>query len=392
LPKTNLLKASPQEGNPERIILNLTSTPAVSQAVTWRTREPLARPRGQITLAVAKPDLHKDSRTVKAVTESVHVSREETVYHHSVVFQDLKPNTLYAYRVGDTKNWSEWFHFRTADEGAGSFQFVYFGDPQNGIKSLCSRTFRTAFQKAPDARFWLITGDIVSHGSNDEEWSEFFYALGWISGMTPIVPLPGNHGYRRVEVNGEKEYRITHLWRPQFTLPENGPDGLEETAYFIDYQDARFVMLNGNEKRAEQAEWLDNVLAENSRSWIIVSIHQPFYSTGEDRDNPHLRKLFVPVFDKYSVDLVLQGHDHNYGRTGKLRDSQLVGDDEKGTVYVVSVSGPKVYTMNPRYEEMMVKMGTGRQLFQIITIEGNRLTYESVTATGERYDYFELEK
>jgi hypothetical protein len=97
-------------------------------------------------------------------------------------------------------------------------------------------------------------------------------------------------------------------------------------------------------------------------------------------------------FLKYSVDLVLQGHDHTYGRTYKLRNGIKVDDNEKGTVYIVSVSGPKRYSINPNYRDLMVKIGTGRQLFQLIHITKKSLVYESFTATGELYDSFELTK
>lgn len=152
------------------------------------------------------------------------------------------------------------------------------------------------------------------------------------------------------------------------------------------------MMLNGNEKLEEQAEWLESILAENAQRWTIVAIHQPFYSTGKKRDNPYLRELFIPIFDKYSVDLVLQGHDHTYGRTFKLRDSTIAEGRKKGTVYVVSVSGTKVYSLNSRFEEFMAKMGTGRQLFQVISVDKNRLLYESFNALGELFDSFELKK
>jgi hypothetical protein len=294
--------------------------------------------------------------------------------------------------VGDGKNWSEWNQFRTASQNHEPFEFVYFGDPQNNIKSLCSRVFRAAYKKAPDADFWHFAGDLVNHGDEDEEWGQLYYALGWVPRVTPMIMLPGNHEYVKKKLIGPESRDITHLWRPQFTLPENGPAGLDEMVYFVDYQGVRFVMLDGNQKLQEQAEWLDDILAENPQTWTVAAIHQPFYSTAKNRDNPRLRELFIPIFDKYSVDLVLQGHDHTYGRTFKLRNGRKVTDNEKGTVYVVSVSGPKIYSMNPNFEDLMAKMGTGRQLFQVINVNNNRLKYQSFTATGERYDSFELEK
>lgn len=381
-----------QNDTPERIILNLTPSPETEMAVTWRTGPDTLMPQAQIALAFPSVYLSQIANTVYASTVIVQLDSVRIVQYHSVVFNSLQPNTQYAYRVGNGKHWSEWNQFQTAKENPEPFKFLYLGDPQNNIKSMCSRIFRAAYKKAPDADFWLFTGDIVDVGYDDQEWAELYYALGWIPRMTPMILLPGNHGYFTMIVDDQKIKQITPLWRPQFTLPENGPDGLEETAFFIDYQGVRFVILNGDEKLGEQAEWLDKILSDNQQPWTIVAIHQPFYSTGKMRDNPHLRTLFIPIFDKYSVDLVLQGHDHTYGRTHKLRNGVQVADDAKGTVYVVSVCGPKVYPVNPLYKELMVKMGTGRQLFQIISVDQNRLIYESWTAIGELYDYFELKK
>ena len=143
------------------------------------------------------------------------------------------------------------------------------------------------------------------------------------------------------------------------------------------------------------ALWLDGILSENPQRWTIAAIHQPVYSTGKRRKKQKKispEKLFVPVFDRYSVDLVLQGHDHSYSRTGRLRNGSRVPDNEKGTVYVISVSGPKFYPMNNRYKDIMDKSGTGRQLFQVISIDENRLVYECHDAGGAMYDSFVLEK
>ncbi|MBN1805277.1 MAG: metallophosphoesterase family protein, partial [Sedimentisphaerales bacterium] len=286
----------------QRMILNLTEQPAVSQALTWRTVSDIPNPQAQITVALESPGLEKQARTIHANTETVKLGDRRRVYQHSIIFESLKPDTLYAYRVGDGKHWSEWNQFKTASRDREPFKFVNFGDPQNDIKSLCSRVFRAAYRKAPDASFWHFVGDIVNHGDNDEEWGQLYYAFGWIPRVTPMILLPGNHGYIKKKVDGEEIREINHLWHPQFTLPENGPDGLKETVYYLDYQGVRFVMLNGNEKLKEQAEWLDKILDGNPQPWTIVSIHQPFYSTAKDRDNVRLRELFIPILDKYSVD------------------------------------------------------------------------------------------
>ncbi len=327
--------ACPQQHLPERIILNLTQQPWSSQAVTWRTMSEVSNPQAQIAKATESSDFIAAARTLQAKMEPVAWGDKNKAYHYSVVLDSLSPDTLYAYRVGDGKLWSEWNQFKTAGKAPAPFKFVYFGDPQEEVRSMCSRIFRTAYKTAPDAAFWHFVGDLVDNGDRDAEWAELFEAFGWIPRTTPMMMLPGNHEYPDKRTVHGSDFKIFPLWRPHFTLPENGPEGLKETVYFTDYQGVRLVMLNGNEQLEKQAAWLDGVLSENPQRWTIAAIHQPVYSAAEKRkakvDSP-LNHLFVPVFDKYSVDLVLQGHDHVYSRSARLKNSIRVPDAEKGTV------------------------------------------------------------
>lgn len=386
-------------GSPGRIMLNVTETPSKSQAVTWRTRAETNNPKAQIAPAANFSALKDNLRTITAAGEKVNVGKGADVYHYAAVFKDLNPGTRYVYRVGADKNWSEWNQFKTAGEGHAPFTFVYFGDPQEEIRSMCSPVFRAAYKKAPEAQFWLITGDLVDNGDQDGEWEELFYAFGWISGTTPMMLVPGNHEYPDKRYVKGKDYKLFDLWRPHFVLPENGPPGLEETVYYIDYQGVRFVMLNGNERLEEQAAWLDGILAENRQPWVIVGIHQPIYATSvrrnkaaANRKHSELRDLMAPVFDKYSIDLVLQGHEHTYCRSYPIKNGTPVGENEKGTIYVISVSGPKFYPTQAGNQELMAKTGMGRQLFQVIQVDHDRLNYTSFDIAGEVYDFFSLEK
>jgi acid phosphatase type 7 len=379
-------------GEPERIILNLTSTPSTSQAVTWRTDRGVARPQAQIVQATGFSNFDENVRTADARTQSITLDDGRVVHHHTLMFESLVPDTVYAYRVGMEGGWSEWSQFKTARSGRAPFTFVYFGDPQEEIKSKCSRIFRAAYKKAPDADFWHFVGDLVDSGDKDEQWEELFDALGWIPRTIPVILLPGNHEYPDKRFVKGADYQLFPLWRPHFTLPENGPAGLEETAYYIDFQGVRLVMLNGNERLEEQAKWLDGTLSASPPSWTIVAIHQPIYSTAKRRSNTALQQLFIPIFDKHAVDLVLQGHDHTYSRSYKIKNGAKAGPHESGTVYVISVSGPKSYPVNSADPHLMEKTGTGLQLFQVISVDPARLTYESFDATGALYDTFVLER
>lgn len=377
---------------PDRVILTFAGDPATSQAVTWRTVAGVKGAVAELALATDGPGFEKgwhgyDPKTVK--TTAARTEKLNDALYHSVNFTALAAKTKYVYRVGDGANWSEWFQFETAADKPEPFGFIYFGDAQNGIRSLWARVARGAYSDMPKARFIVHTGDLVDSGNSDTQWGEWHGAAGWSNGMVPSLPTPGNHEY-----SGPKG--LTNHWRPQFTLPEHGPPGLQESCYFIDYQGVRIVSLNSNEKHTEQAEWLANVLADNPNRWTVLTFHHPVYSPVAGRDNPAVREAWRKVIDAAprGVDLVLQGHDHTYGRSGLMRDDNTLDgtqvQTQRGTVYVVSVSGAKLYTGGTM--PWMQRRGNGVQLYQLIRIEDDELIYESRTARGDVYDAFTLKK
>lgn len=381
---------------PDRIILTWAKDPTTTQSVTWRTDTSVTAGFAEIAPAGDGPLFRQIARRVPAETTPLKTDLNECHYH-SVTFEGLTPQTRYAYRVGDGENWSEWNQFDTASREARPFTFVYFGDAQNEVKSMWSRVVREAYRDAPKAAFMLHAGDLINHAHADGEWGEWHQAASHIQRMIPCIATPGNHEYGHLpgdEIVDLEKQLSTH-WRPQFCFPENGPAGQAELAYYIDYQGARIVSLNSNRQQAEQVPWLESVLAENPQRWTVLTFHHPIYSPKENRDNPQLRALWQPVFDKFKVDIVLQGHDHSYARTKLMVGDQNVtgggtARSDAGTVYVVSVSGPKMYDLGRK--EFMARVAEDTQLYQIIHIDGDELRYEARTAVGKLYDAFTLKK
>ncbi|KAF0151719.1 MAG: metallophosphoesterase [Ignavibacteria bacterium] len=384
---------SQQSAAPERIILNLTENPSREIAVTWRTEQQFTNSEIQFAQSTSWIEFKNNVIKVPAIEENFMTDDGKAVYHYSAILKNLQPKTNYLYRVGHDSIWSEWNQFTTASNENIPFKFLFIGDPQNDIKEHCSRVFRQAYKTAPDAALLLFTGDLVTNTS-DILWSEFFDAGGFIFRTIPSILTPGNHEHKLVKVDGkfQRSKILDPSWNVHFTLPENGPKEFKESSYYVDYQGVRFIILNSHYNVKEQAVWVEKVLQNNSNKWTVAAFHVPIYSMGSGRDSKVTREPLMPLFDKYGVDLVLTGHDHAYGRSKKIYGGKVVPDSSKGTVYVVSVSGPKMYALNPLYKDLMAKTAANVSLFQVIYVEKNQLKYQSFTADGNLFDTFFLTK
>mgnify|MGYP001163540407 FL=1 len=394
--------------DPDRIILTFHGDPSTSRAVTWRTDKSIEKAVAQIAEAKVNSKFTDDVDSVDAVTEAFDLGQYKgnsslIVHYHSVRFQDLKPDTLYVYRVGDgSKHWSEWVQFRTAKSSYAPTQFVYFGDAQNDILDHWSRVIRMAYQTAPNADFAIHAGDLINQAHRDHEWAQWFKAGGFIHSQWTAIPAVGNHEFMPLGRILKGKKRVSIQWRPQFTLPveKDLVPELHETVYTVDYQDIRVIVLNSNDHKEQQTKYLEQKLKNCTAKWKIVTCHHSIFSPAKGRNFQFARDHWKPLLDKYNVDLVLNGHDHTYARGHvPVRTRDEKGASELGTVYVTSVSGPKQYALEPKqiksynadgYESD--KTAEQTQFFQVITIEDNTLSYVAYTVMGDEYDRATIQK
>jgi acid phosphatase type 7 len=379
---------------PDRVILNITAAPETSFAVNWRTDTTVAASTLQWAIATDGPEFAKQANDKPAYRELLKVKQDDgtkiVAHYFSAQVDGLTPGQRYVYRVGNANAWSEWYQLRLPDMKNGKVSFLYFGDAQNELKSMWSRVIREALRTAPQVDFMLHAGDLIHNYDNDAEWGEWFYAGNFLHAMIPSLATPGNHEYHHGKLSPQ--------WQPQFNLPQNGPRGLKETCYAVNYTDLKVISLDAVQidhvlgRRKRQLEWLDSVLTNDPRKWTVVTLHYPVFSTAEGRDNEKLRERLKPLLDRHHVDLVLQGHDHSYGRgrVGNIATGAAYSDRTAGTMYVVSVSGPKMYGLSDN--PWMERRAGNTQLFQVIQIQGDTLTYEAFTAAGTLYDAFEIQK
>ena len=90
--------------------------------------------------------------------------------------------------------------------------------------------------------------------------------------------------------------------------------------------DVLFIGLDSNRADEPEQGVARSDVPTRPRRWKIVAIHHSPYSAGYQGSSTSVRKNFVPLFERYGVQLVLSGHDHDYQRSKPIN----------GVTYVVS--------------------------------------------------------
>ena len=379
----------------DHVVLTWSDDPRTTQTIQWRTSTSTKRgvvryfekacasltstnssQNGSPKTGVTRDALVKTQRSRSEKLVTPRLLNDPSIRRHTVTLKDLKPGTTYVYEVGDgsATGWTGPAEFTTAPEGVAPFSFIYMGDAQNGLDQW-GKLLRNAYAARPDAAFYLMAGDLVNRGAERWDWDSFFENSKGVFDRRQLVPVIGNH---------ECQEGAPALYLKQFSLPRNGPPNVpEERVYSFEYSNAKFIILDSNLDPQLQTEWLEKELANTTATWKFVSYHHPAYSSSGSRNNLTLRHTWTPIFDKYHVDLALQGHDHAYLRTWPMRGGERVATAKDGTVYIISVSGTKYY---PQPQHGYTEVGFTRlSTYQVLDIQvsGNRLVYRAHNRDGQ---------
>ncbi|MCX8065771.1 MAG: metallophosphoesterase family protein [Candidatus Hydrogenedentes bacterium] len=378
----------PVTQTPSQIALNITKSPSTSISISWSTSTETTQSIVEWR-ETGNPQTYTTQAKSTLITD-LYLTNNPQIFRWYATLENLTPNTQYEYRVGEQQNnlWSEWFKFKTAPKSPENFSFIYLGDAQNGFEEW-GKILKKAVEKCPQCSFIMLAGDLVNRGNERDDWDEFFYYADNIFAQYPLVPAIGNHEYK------SSGNMLPQMYLDYFTLPENGPDKVTpEFCYSFNYSNSKFIILNGSLNPLLQVDWLEQQLEKDSSLWRFLMFHQPIYSSAPKRDNKHLRDAWLPVIDKYHVDIVFQGHDHSYWRTHPLKNGEVVTNSYEGTVYVISFSGTKAYDQQEP-TSIIAKAFSKIPTYQIITIETqpeNTLTYRSFDLEGNLKDEFVITK
>ncbi len=359
--------------------------------VSWHSLQPVHRPR----VLLGTPD-GEFERAVDAKTVSYTDAKSgQVVYAHHALIGRLRPSTDYFYAAGHDGAEPEFASFTTGPRGRAAFTFTSFGDqgtpttgrvyvPPAGVTianpplvndNLGSPAAgdTTAGVERVQPLFHLFNGDLCyANLANDRvrTWSDFWENNSRSAKSRPWMPSAGNHENERG--NGPIGYQA---YQTYFSVPPTAGqnDVTKGMWYSFTVGSVRIISLNNDDvcyqdggdsyvrgySGAAQKSWLEKELAATRRDsgidWIVVCMHQVAISTADKFNGADLgvRQEWLPLFDKYGVDLVVCGHEHHYERSHPIRGRQAnqtltpipvsnrtdVVDTSRGTVHMVIGGG-----------------------------------------------------
>jgi acid phosphatase len=144
-----------------------------------------------------------------------------------------------------------------------------------------------------------------------------------------------------------------------------------------------FVLDANDPENPDQSAWLQGALAASSATWKIVVFHQPAYSCAEHDGDPRVEELWAPIFQQAGVQLVLNGHDHDYQRFGPVGP----------TTYVVTGGGGAgLYPLDACPADYPAQVAGDDEHHHFVTVqeEGAQLRVQAISDTGQVIDEFLL--
>jgi acid phosphatase type 7 len=391
------------------------------------------------------------------------------VYHAALT--GLEPGQTFTYRVtsdGKAVFESEASAPKAADQ---PHRFVVFGDCGADTPEERAIAFRTFLSK-PD--FVMITGDIVYGKGLVSEYRTKYWPIynsdvvaashgAPLLRSTLFLAAPGNHDIASRDLGKTPDglayfyYWLQPLNGPigkvggPITAPLRGPE--ENLKAFTDaagsafprmanfsfnYGNAHWTVLDANATvdwtNRELREWVARDLAAaKEATWRFVSFHQPGFNSSKSHFDEQYMRILAPIFEEGQVDVVFNGHVHNYQRSYPLRfapaaqnnaapftvskdgstakkrhvDGKLTLDKSfdgvtdttpDGVIYLVTGAGGQ-HLYNPEQQDdpaswqaFTFKHISKVHSLTVADVDGRSLTVRQLTALGDEVDRFVIKK
>ncbi len=322
-------------------------------------------------------------------------------YFHHAELRNLLPGTTYYFMVENDGAFSGEFHFLTAPKNAENIRLLAGGDSRLGGEQprYAGRTPHLERQ-----RLKTLIGELVEqnpdiyafvHGADygtTADWRHLYWYFEDLQLATttkgrilPMIISMGNHDtelgffenfYLGEEINGRTAFNYFYTSRisPELSLITLNTE----------------ISLGGM-----QYHWLKNELPavrENSR-WLFVNYHKPAFPAAKDPEDyrfARVREYWVPLFDKYRPDLVIESDGHCLKRTPPILNGKI---DPDGIVYI-GEGGLGAPLREPDMTRWFMQGGFGAKAYHVwmINVQKDKIDLQAIGMDGELLDQYTMNK
>lgn len=178
-----------------------------------------------------------------------------------------------------------------------------------------------------------------------------------LDGGTQLFAILGNHD----ELKGTGDAQLEALRMPG-------------RYYAVERGDLLGIALDTTDPtNPEQLAWLEETLASSDATWKLVGLHHPPYSSGYHGSSEVVRETFTPLFERYGVQVVFAGHEHDYQRT----------DPIDGVTYIVSGAASRARRTGV---EDFTAVAWATHHFVDLNVYDDHLLIRAIDQDGEQFD------
>ncbi|MGB8163073.1 MAG: discoidin domain-containing protein, partial [Nitrososphaeraceae archaeon] len=293
-------------------------------------------------------------------------------------------NILSSKSSGSTLNFEK---YDIADTNARYIRITVNGNTQNSYASITEISINVISISSSTAYSIGAAGDWGS--ARNDNWRKTVklmvdnkvnlalglgdYSYGSVNDFQPVfdelkkagIPMKGAHA-------DHDSYSYAELF------------GQPSMVYAFDAGSARIILLDSYKSPSSNAEFLEKELKATRQPWKIVVVTTPLYTSPSNHDpDDEQTNALQPLLDKYGVDLVLWGDNHNYER---------IKFPNKHTVFIQSgTGGESHYEFDGQIKESAYQNDNDFGITKI-TINSKTLSGQFISDSGKILDTFNISK
>ena len=348
------------------------------------------------------------------------------------------------------------------------YSFVAIGDI-GAEKPDQKKLANIAYSLAPD--FVSVPGDIVYDNGLVSEYTQKFWPIynadiadsngAPLMRKIPFIAAVGNHDadnndldkypdglayyyFWAQPLNGPKVADFANAY-PTFKANETNKNAFLSAAgkaypvmnhFSYDYGNAHWLVIDADTyvdwTNKELLDWVKQDLQNASKStWRFVMFHHPGFNSSREHFEQQQMRLLSPVFEAGKVDIVFNGHVHNYQRSYPLtftpdrKGTLLVGGKDnkslrgrvvngkwtldksfdgvtnkkpKGVIYIVTGAGgadlynPEQTNDPDSWQKFTTRFFSTAHSLSFVQVNGNNFKLQQISSEGKVVDTFEIAK